>query len=300
MVENKTGMTSLQAEVIQGLVETHVSEALGHLIQSNAVSITEIDEGKSPVFHVAALIDAAQMRWVAKQTTIQEIGTLRALKRAGIKNVPEVLVCHQAGEFWYMLMPEYPGRHDDFSDPVEPSILHCLASIHVCFRDIPSDFEGVDRIPLESFFEESLGNLDIYPTETIRSTLALVRAAAGNFARVANEFPQTLVHWDVHPGNIIVQGKDSVLIDWGSSRSGPAMIDLANVVRWGSPDFLTYIKAFESLCDEKINFDSLQSEYEWARAITQIKYLPYAAKLGNEDGVANMAQRALDYSRLIA
>jgi thiamine kinase-like enzyme len=41
--------------------------------------------------------------------------------------------------------------------------------------------------------------------------------------------PRTLLHGDVHPGNVLVHADQATLIDWGGSRIGPAALDLANL-----------------------------------------------------------------------
>jgi thiamine kinase-like enzyme len=116
------------------------------------------------------------------------------------------------------------------------------------------------------------------------------------FVSVAQTFSQTLVHWDVHPGNILVNGNKSVLIDWGNACVGPAMIDLANVVEWDSPDFRGYVDAYELQSGEPFDYESTLIEYDWSRAITQIKYLPYAAKLDKGKHVERLTDIAYEYA----
>ena len=99
---------------------------------------------------------------------------------------------------------------------------------------------------------------------------------SGEFARRVEAFPATLVNWDMHPGNILVNGAQSVVIDWEQARSGPAMIDLPNLVTWDSDDMRRYADEFARHGGRPFDAVAKRAEYDWARAIVQIKYLPYA------------------------
>ncbi|HEV8220976.1 MAG TPA: phosphotransferase, partial [Streptosporangiaceae bacterium] len=73
------------------------------------------------------------------------------------------------------------------------------------------------------------------PPATVARARALLSRAATDpavLAALASLTP-TLLHGDVHPGNVLVTGHRATLIDWGSSRVGPAMLDLANLAAPG-------------------------------------------------------------------
>ena len=89
--------------------------------------------------------------------------------------------------------------------------------------------------------------VDRHPAALIRRTVRLLRTAADAPAAVAvlGRLNVTLLHGDVHPGNIIGGDREARLIDWGSARIGPPMLDLANVTEPGSPGFAAYRTAWE-------------------------------------------------------
>lgn len=80
--------------------------------------------------------------------------------------------------------------------------------------------------------------------------------------------PVTLVHGDVHPGNISVEDQRARLVDWANARCGPAMLDVANICDLGSVNMIAYRRSFgaaggralddhpadrvRALCDQKL------------------------------------------------
>ena len=57
-----------------------------------------------------------------------------------------------------------------------------------------------------------------------------------------------------------------MIIDWGNACLAPPMLDLANIVELGSPEWATYVAAYEAAGGA---FDAAVAEraYWWARAI---------------------------------
>jgi hypothetical protein len=282
-------------DAIQQLVHKFILDQFGVARPDTDLTVKQLRK-ENLVFLVTTVIQGVQHQWIAKQTTAEEIVALAALKQAGIGNVPETLTQFTISNVPVILLPEYPGTLNDFGDALPGSILHCLASVHQHFRGLEIALPPTNRQSLESLFKSSLGNLDIYPSPAAREKLARVRDALDEFVRVAQSFSQTLVHWDVHPGNVLVNGDESVLIDWGNACVGPAMIDLANVVEWDSPDFRRYADSYEMRSGKPFDYESTLIEYEWSRAITQIKYLPYAAKLDKGKHVERLTDIAFEYA----
>ena len=301
-------MSSSSTAAVRQLVEKYVSGRFGAASGSASYAVTELAEelGEMPgkqglsVFRVSARIADIEYRWIAKRTTAEEAAALTLLHEAQIRSVPEMLAHSGSTEEHLVLMPEYPGHHGDFGDALPKAIVECLAQIHEHFLLSAPGLPRTDRLSLENLFEYSLGSLEIYASSNARRQLSRVKDSLDSFASAARMFPQTLVHWDVHPGNIILSSDESVLIDWGLARMGPAMIDLANVVPWDSPDFRAYVEACERLSGRNFDREAGLAEYNWCRAITQLKYLPFAAKFGSSADVERMAEAAVEYSTGIA
>ena len=114
------------------------------------------------------------------------------------------------------------------------------------------------------------------------------------FEQVLQRLPVTLVHGDVHPGNIIRSPEgESVLIDWGNARIAPAMLDLANVVTLGSDSWAAYFSTWEKAGGPPLDPAQIRREYDWAVAMVNLQYLPFAAAYRNEN-VPKMVERILD------
>ncbi len=89
--------------------------------------------------------------------------------------------------------------------------------------------------------------------------------------------PATLLHGDVHPGNVLVRDGRATLIDWGSSRVGPAALDLANLVPAGSPDVAGYARTWQRLTGRPLAAAVIEQGYRWAALQIPVQYLPWTA-----------------------
>ena len=76
--------------------------------------------------------------------------------------------------------------------------------------------------------ERSAADLDVAVARRLES---LVGSLPQRFADIAScGVPETLVHGDFHPGNVIGDGERLVLIDWGDSGVGHPLLDHAAFV----------------------------------------------------------------------
>jgi hypothetical protein len=105
------------------------------------------------------------------------------------------------------------------------------------------------------------------------SRVAVLPAASALLASL----PPTLLHGDVHPGNVLVQAGRATLIDWGSSRIGPAALDLANLVTAGSPDVAGYARTWQRLTGQPLAAAVIEQGYRWAALQIPVQYLPWTA-----------------------
>jgi hypothetical protein len=118
-----------------------------------------------------------------------------------------------------------------------------------------------------------------HPPETTARARALVSRAAGlpAAAAVLAELPQTLLHGDVHPGNVLVHAGQATLMDWGNSRVGPAALDLANLVTAASPEVAGYARTWQRLTGQPLAAAAIERGYRWAALQIPVQYLPWTA-----------------------
>jgi Phosphotransferase enzyme family len=87
--------------------------------------------------------------------------------------------------------------------------------------------------------ERAAGSLDMAVSRRLES---LVGSLPQRFADIAAcGVPETLVHGDFHPGNVIGDGGRLVLIDWGDSGVGHPLLDHAAFVEPLDPDARTTV-----------------------------------------------------------
>jgi thiamine kinase-like enzyme len=89
---------------------------------------------------------------------------------------------------------------------------------------------------------------------------------------------------------VLVRDGQATLIDWGSSRIGPAALDLANPVTSGSPDVAGYARTWQRLTGQPLAAAVIEQGYQWAALQLPVQYLPWTA--GNRP--AGDVEAALD------
>jgi hypothetical protein len=125
----------------------------------------------------------------------------------------------------------YPGDPLDWSAECPPAVYEALARLHQRYlgADLSPDLPRVDDAFLRSTFAGFARNgiLQAGPTPVRDRALELLdRFAEDERLRAALDIlPATLLHGDVYGSNVI-SGERLVLIDWGSARVGPAMLDV--------------------------------------------------------------------------
>lgn len=97
---------------------------------------------------------------------------------------------------------------------------------------------GIPRRPPEVLLEELPRLLDgeagaQLTTEELAAACVLLDRLPGLLAEVAAAgLPSTLVHADLHPGNLRGRGADTMIIDWADSYLGHPAADIAKLVYW--------------------------------------------------------------------
>ncbi len=242
--------------------------------------------GDGPLQHLAV---------VQKQAAESEVRVMHALAALpGAQALPRLIADGRSplpggqAEGWF-ITPFYAGTPLTFADDIPPVVVSTLAQVHAHFASRGPELLQQGLVPVDAaFFARTLRNAqeslaaapEGQPTAT---SLALQRdlAAAGAapvFAAALACLPPTLVHGDVHPGNILRAADGSaVLIDWGNARLAPAMLDLANIVGLGSALWQEYLAAWAAASGAALDPRLALLGYHWATAMVNLQYLPFAA-----------------------
>ena len=205
---------------------------------------------------------------------------------------------------YWLVTPFYQGAALTFDDEIPAAVIESLARVHVHFASRLALFDGLSGLHRVDapFFQRTVNNaLEALalasPKHTGMAECNKRLEKIGQlsvFEQVLQRLPVTLVHGDVHPGNIIRSPEgESVLIDWGNARIAPAMLDLANVVTLGSDSWAAYFSTWEKAGGPPLDPAQIRREYDWAVAMVNLQYLPFAAAYRNEN-VPKMVERILD------
>jgi hypothetical protein len=104
--------------------------------------------------------------------------------------------------------------------------------------------------------------------------------------------PVTLVHRDMHALNVVVDGDDATIIDWGEAKRGPAWVDLPNVTQRGTTAMAAYDAAWLDATGRERDTRLDDVGWAWAQAQVLVQYLPYAAEHVSIERARQMAADA--------
>ena len=99
----------------------------------------------------------------------------------------------------------------------------------------------------------------------------------------------------MHPGNLLIQDGDAVIIDWENACIGPPLLDLTNMLAWESDGFRSYLASVGRRTDATAQGQLMRREYDWCVAMTQIRYMFVRARAGHQEAAMRMADVALRY-----
>jgi len=197
--------------------------------------------------------------------------------------IPELVA---SGPGWLITVLA-PGSPLGWGDAVPANVLDALAGLHARYhggaglpaaipRVTPAWWRALCREWVDPGLSEHAAR---HPPGTTARARSLISRAADTPAAAAAlaALTPTLVHGDVHPGNIVADGQRATLIDWGSCRVGPAVLDLANLVPAGSADFARYARTWRQRTGRPLDGDAVELGYRWAALQIPVQYLPWLA-----------------------
>jgi hypothetical protein len=227
---------------------------------------------------------------VRKEAAALEIAGLGAAQavRTEAAAIPE-LVAH--GDGW-LIMTFASGEPLNWGDPIPACLFDSLAMLHARYHGEAGLPASIPRITPAWWRELCLdwvdprvaGHAGRHPAATTARARALVDRAASWPAAgaVLASLTPTLVHGDVHPGNVladpVLAGPDAdrvTLIDWGSCRVGPAALDLANLVTADSAHVTRYAETWLERTGQPLPDGTIELGYQWAALQIPVQYLPW-------------------------
>jgi aminoglycoside phosphotransferase (APT) family kinase protein len=185
------------------------------------------------VERIALLTGGGKVEVVAKRATPGELAALENLDLVD-PVFPQLLDSGNDSVGPWLVTWFYPGDPLDWSAEPPPAVYTALARLHQHHlgAELSPDLPRVDDAFLRSTFSGFARNgilraaaAGAHPVHD-RALELLDRFAEDERLRAGLEvLPVTLLHGDVYGSNVI-SGDRPVLIDWGSARVGPAMLDV--------------------------------------------------------------------------
>jgi hypothetical protein len=223
------------------------------------------------------------LQLVRKEVPAHEIAGLRAAQavRPQATAVPELVAW---GDGW-LITPLAPGSPLECEGAMPANLFDTLARLHHRYQGGAGLSPAIPRVTaawwrslcldwVEPQLSEYAGR---HPAKTIARACAVVARAADIPAAsvLLDELQPTLLHGDVHSGNVLVDDGRAALIDWGSSRVGPAALDLANLVTADSPSVAEYARIWQQLTGQPLPSATIDLGYRWAALQIPVQYLPW-------------------------
>lgn len=226
---------------------------------------------------------------VRKWGFAHELAGLRAAQvvRPGASAVPELIAAGRDETGWWTITPLYKGVSVD-ATALPAGLFDSLARLHAYYWRVEPPPSGIPVVDAPWWRELCISwaapivrrNASRHPASTACRGLDLLDRLAGDRAvlEALGRLEVTLLHGDVHPGNVLVHHDEAHLVDWGSARIGPPMLDLANVINPECWQFATYRRAWEHTAGAHLEDTQVNLGYQWAHLQIPIQYLPWTVE----------------------
>jgi thiamine kinase-like enzyme len=187
------------------------------------------------------------------------------------------------------------------NDALPPQVLETLAQIHCHYEDRGSDLAILPQLDFQ-WWKQYLSDVVMTAldaagaaspsSEDIQCLHAAARrwAADPRIAEALDVLPRTLVHGDMHWGNIIVGDQGASIIDWGNACAGPAYVDLDNIV--SRDEAASYARARLRFGAKTADIWLEDVGWAWATVQVQAQYIVWPLSHGRIDDCLHMVTKA--------
>jgi aminoglycoside phosphotransferase (APT) family kinase protein len=149
--------------------------------------------------------------------------------------------------------------------------------------------------------EQALADAEVRaPWDAAKGQLDALRAEEA-VPDALHQLPTTLLHGDVHGGNMITSCVDgrTYLVDWGSARLGPVGLDLANCI--GTVESAAWREYWSQA--QLFGYRATPAEqarnFYVGKVYISVHYLPYAIAHCEPGHAARMLREALEAARAL-
>jgi hypothetical protein len=247
---------------------------------------------------------STSLQVVRKHTGANEVLALRALQRVSDASGLPVLIAdgRDAAGRW-VLLPFYAGPNPPGRLAVPAAVFDVLAHVHARYQHRGNELDGI--ITIDTRWWNDLCRRVILPildealargrSELRAARDAVLEAATDpRFGRALERLPMTLLHGDMHDGNVIDGPEGIRIVDWGNARVGPAMVDIANIAEYGSASFQRYLAAWSSTTGHEIDPYVVDLGYRFGTVVVNTQYVGFAVQHGSAGEVYAMTAARRD------
>ncbi len=179
--------------------------------------------------------------------------------------LPEIYLYEQAEEYSYFIMKYIEGsKPKQFTDKVLQQMAESLKNIHqVNLTDSFVDYESILNIAEQNMIENRLDLDEFIKDDTTHEPKDVFVYLKENKTQVK----ACLLHGDYRPKNMLIEGDNLYILDWGLSFVGDPYYDLA-IIKWyfTNEEFDKFVKYYGI---EKL--DAQRLEYnEWLSAFLNV------------------------------
>lgn len=217
---------------------------------------------------------------VSKEVPGHEVAGLRAAQavRPGATAVPELVA---SGTGW-LITPLAPGSPLAWGDALPENVVDSLAALHARYHGGAGLADSIPRVTPR-------GGRRCAGTGSIHNSASAPSAIRGkpshgpghSSARppALRQHPRCWPGWSrpccTAMSTTAMSWRTGT--DWGSSRVGPAALDLANLVPTGSAGAARYAQIWQQLTGRPVPDGAAELGYRWAVLQIPVQYLPWSA-----------------------
>ena len=196
--------------------------------------------------------------------------------------LPELMETGRDAEGQWHILPEYGGTP---STDLTENALDSLALLHARFRGRSAEHREIPIIDLRWWqglctdwvrpgIEQHAAQHGAAMEHTAQRLVD--RCLIGSrVAELLRAITPTLLHGDIHSGNVLTEGDRTHLIDWGSARFGTPMLDLVNLLDSASPQFYAYLDRYAEYATHPMTDDEVHAGIRWSALQIPVQYLPW-------------------------